>query len=938
MQTIQFNGIVRATSPQLNAEGNCEEILNMRQEQGAWKVVGKKKLILPDVIYEQVFVHQYSDFENYIGVKDGKVIWFASLENGKVVQKNKEICEVSGKVVLKQINNVLLIRDDSTIVKSVFGEGGYESVINELPDIATVKLEYLPKDAPFNTSYTKLTYDRSKSEEVQKAKEVIAGLINKEKSDTHYAEGRVLMCTTYGLFDGTETKPSAPQCIELGKFIKGVVRSKVSIGNNTTVSAEIKVSDLILQKLSISHLADPRSLYKDIVKKVNVYITPAYSFYDMNNINPDFIIPETIEAGDTNDAVREKELTKNEVEKMLFYKVASFNFDETDAVDVDFGALTTNETLPVDTSGWLNITGDMFVYNNRLHLYNVKRSFVESALLGNAYSTRGQQDSDPRDMSAFVYLKTDKKTLVLRYDFVGAWADKDTGGTTIRFPKVISYPDSRAEKIVFYDRNFACTPFAVSLNASATYNMACGIIKDTMVNLAWTSQPAQLPQVKNGFPDPLNLIVSESNNPYYFPPQQSYLMPGEVINLALSTEQISTSQIGMYPLYVFTTQGIYALQVGDGSVLYSNTIPISAEVALRGSNVLQTKYGIVFVTDSGLKMISGREIIDLSEALLGDPDIYMKYSSEFNIIVNDTRTMHIKENLSNVPFVEYIREAVFGYDIAKDEIIVSNAGYKYSYVYSFKSKNWHKITEVFEGFDRHLGMVHYMTPGTYAIGSVTVEPYGVKLPEGTKLVLTVGEDKYEYSPSKGVDSGTVVYMLETWLNEMGYRTIHTKTTEFIIAKKPGTEGNKVNLSITFDGPLNMSVNAFYGGSDPVEVKGICDIRSEEKVDELPVLIQTRPVSLGSAGFKKICHAALRGEMRPVDNRFFMCGIFASNDLTSWKCVTGSQNAKPAASAVLFRAAQSYRYFVIVCAGKVCSNHSIAFMEIEEENVLDNRLR
>lgn len=110
-------------------------------------------------------------------------------------------------------------------------------------------------------------------------------------------------------------------------------------------------------------------------------------------------------------------------------------------------------------------------------------------------------------------------------------------------------------------------------------------------------------------------------------------------------------------------------------------------------------------------------------------------------------------------------------------------------------------------------MVHYMTPGTYAIGSVTVEPYGVKLPEGTKLVLTVGEDKYEYSPSKGVDSGTVVYMLETWLNEMGYRTIHTKTTEFIIAKKPGTEGNKVNLSITFDGPLNMSVNAFYGGSD-----------------------------------------------------------------------------------------------------------------------------
>lgn len=934
MKVIDFKGIVRATSPQIDVEGNCEEIINMRQEQGAWRVVGKKKLILQDVTYEQVFVHQYSDFENYIGVKDGKVIWFASLENGKVVQKHKEICKVTGKVVLKQINNVLLIRDDITIVKSIFGENGYEAVINELPDIATVKISFDTFTTNPTNPYTKLTYDRSKSEEVQKAKEVIAGLINKEKSDTHYAEGRVLMCTTYQLFDGTETKPSAPQCIELGKFIKGVVRSKVSIGNNATVSAEIKVADLKLQKLSIKHLADPRSLYKDIVKKVNVYITPAYSFYDMNNINPDFIIPEAIEAGDTNDAVKEKELTKNEIEKMLLYKVASFNFDETDAVDVDFGALTTNDTLPVDTSGWMNITGDMYVYNNRLHLYNVKRSFVESALLGDAYSMYGQTNGDPMEMCAFVTIKAGMTRQVLRYDFEGIC----TGGTTIHFPKVVCFPDSRAEEIVFYDRNFACTPFKVKLHPSATCNMAFGVLDNQDVDMNWSAQSAQLPRTENGFADPLNLIVSEANNPYYFPPQQSYLMPGEVINLALSTEQISTSQIGMYPLYVFTSQGIYALQVGDGNILYSNTIPISAEVAVRGSNVLQTKYGIVFVTDSGLKMISAREIIDLSEPLLGDPDNRMRYREELNIMINDPRTLYLKESLSQLPFVEYIRGAVFGYDIARDEILVSNPEYKYTYVYSFKNRNWYKTTEVFEGFDRHLGMVRYKTPGTYAIGSVTVEPYGVKLPEGTKMELTVGEDKYIYRPSKGMESGAVVYMIEDWLKKMGYQTIHTKTTEFVIAKKPGMKGNKVEMSVTYDGPLRITVTPFAGGTDPVEVKGICDIRSEERVDGLPVFIQSRPVMLGSTGFKKICHGALRGELSPIENRFFMCGIFASNDLINWKCVTGSQNAHPAASAALFRTGQSYRYFTIVCAGVVYSNHTIAFMELEEENVWDNRLR
>lgn len=938
MKVIDFKGIVRATSPQIDVEGNCEEIINMRQEQGAWRVVGKKKLILQDVTYEQVFVHQYSDFENYIGVKDGKVIWFASLENGKVVQKNKEICKVTGKVVLKQINNVLLIRDDITIAKSVFFEGNYEKITKKLPDIANLKLSYEKRPGKLN-DYTKIDYNTDSAEETKRAKEIIAGLINKAKEESDgYTEGRVFVCTTYELFDGTETKPSAPLCVELGKFVKGIIRCKTrsssSEPGNHRFTAEVRVKDLDLQKLFLEYRGSDEEVYKDIVKSVNFYATPAYSYYDLDNINPGYALLEDEPIEQTNDTVPEKKLKKNELEKMLFYKVGSADFFDGGSVEVDFDALTTNDTLPVDTSGWVDTTGDMYVYNNRLHLFNVKRSFVDSIFMGNAYSMYGQTNGDPMEMCAFVTIKAGMTRQVLRYDFEGIC----TGGTTIHFPKVVCFPDSRAEEIVFYDRNFACTPFKVKLHPSATCNMAFGVLDNQDVDMNWSAQSAQLPRTENGFADPLNLIVSEANNPYYFPPQQSYLMPGEVINLALSTEQISTSQIGMYPLYVFTSQGIYALQVGDGNILYSNTIPISAEVAVRGSNVLQTKYGIVFVTDSGLKMISAREIIDLSEPLLGDPDNRMRYREELNIMINDPRTLYLKESLSQLPFVEYIRGAVFGYDIARDEILVSNPEYKYTYVYSFKNRNWYKTTEVFEGFDRHLGMVRYKTPGTYAIGSVTVEPYGVKLPEGTKMELTVGEDKYIYRPSKGMESGAVVYMIEDWLKKMGYQTIHTKTTEFVIAKKPGMKGNKVEMSVTYDGPLRITVTPFAGGTDPVEVKGICDIRSEERVDGLPVFIQSRPVMLGSTGFKKICHGALRGELSPIENRFFMCGIFASNDLINWKCVTGSQNAHPAASAALFRTGQSYRYFTIVCAGVVYSNHTIAFMELEEENVWDNRLR
>lgn len=205
----------------------------------------------------------------------------------------------------------------------------------------------------------------------------------------------------------------------------------------------------------------------------------------------------------------------------------------------------------------------------------------------------------------------------------------------------------------------------------------------------------------------MNLIVSEVMNPYYFPPEHSYLMPGEIINLAVNTEQISASQVGQFPLYVFTTEGIYALQVGDGKVLYSNVIPISAEVAVEGSEVLQTKYGMIFVTDGGLKLISGQEIVDFSDPVNGAVDMNVRNSQRYIYYNNTPGFYNILPYLSAVPFSEYSRKAVMGYDIVQNEVIISNPRYNYSYVFNLKTNTWHKITDVFSDFNRYLGLQGY---------------------------------------------------------------------------------------------------------------------------------------------------------------------------------------------------------------------------------------
>lgn len=63
--------------------------------------------------------------------------------------------------------------------------------------------------------------------------------------------------------------------------------------------------------------------FSDIVAKVNVYATPAYSFYDMDEIYPERVKEEAIAKDHI--VVLEKKLKPENVEKLLFYRVGSID-------------------------------------------------------------------------------------------------------------------------------------------------------------------------------------------------------------------------------------------------------------------------------------------------------------------------------------------------------------------------------------------------------------------------------------------------------------------------------------------------------------------------------------------------------------------------------------------------------------------------------------
>jgi hypothetical protein len=279
----------------------------------------------------------------------------------------------------------------------------------------------------------------------------------------------------------------------------------------------------------------------------------------------------------------------------------------------------------------------------------------------------------------------------------------------IYLPKYIAFPDSRAERIDFY----------VKIDSDHTVRATQNLLPSKIMNLAYSANmnnedeysildsvfvdeddiptQSQLEYYNN-----TNIIVSELNNPFYFPVSQSYQGGAAIVQLAVAHEEITSSQVGQFPLYVFTSERIFALGTGSGNVLYGNLTPISAEVCIN-RNVLQTKYGIVFVARSGLKMISGREVADISDVIERDVDMDVRKQDgmptpPYMQALNNSALVNLYGKLSAVIFEDYIKDAAFGYDINQNEITVSNKEYDYSYVFELDNRVWHKTGEVFEHF------------------------------------------------------------------------------------------------------------------------------------------------------------------------------------------------------------------------------------------------
>lgn len=307
-------GIIRITGEHDAGDGACDEVINLRYEQGSMRLCGKKGLLATSsTIFLAFYRHRLPGVDRYIGiyVKNGRLkVSTVTIDNGIASPDAERVSNPAPAIAVfdegdtidvKFINNLLIIssENEQKIYTFYYADNTYSLLSDgSLPDIQLgfVKNDYYPTHPSYSISGT--LYDGINADYVGSgvaakysekgniaisdiAADVNAGLSYiRHTKDKHKTEGWVAVCANFTLFDGSETKPSQPVWYYLGgapELRFGMPEG--SIGNGdlyigmTTSSLKVNIAAIV---------GNDYAKYKDLIKSINIYSTYPHSGWDMS--------------------------------------------------------------------------------------------------------------------------------------------------------------------------------------------------------------------------------------------------------------------------------------------------------------------------------------------------------------------------------------------------------------------------------------------------------------------------------------------------------------------------------------------------------------------------------------------------------------------------------------------------------------------------------
>lgn len=676
-------------------DGNMSVLLNMRHKGGELVQCQPPTPKVLDYEVEQVLYHAQSG------------LWL-ELVAGIIQTRDKDdhtkpLTDNSKKVLSFAIMGNIVIMYYKNSVEYAIWEGKSYRYLGELPDISNA-LSVEIDGQEYETTQTG-TVSGSNGNAIET---LIIGLVNKNL-DIIYNKGgfvdRAWFKLGLRLFDGTYIRTS--NIVQASWFKDGGEDGSPGTSNfyfrdydlNSTYRSTVKY--FMLQTKIKDELFEKLKGWENVIVGVDIFTTGSLMSFGMKKA---FLTHNLISGGafyETYMQFDADEFRENII-NAKFYKMAEYSVkgEKVSSIDNTSPSRLSVQTVLTEIGQELYLAKNNFVNNGLYHIYNYnKRLFSGYGFTKSIFKVpESSSNQAPGEYTMVVFLKTDTGEKVVSKTF-----EVGNNYTSLEY---YSYPDSRAYKMLII-ANGTCKeiqltphPFRNEAFAFQLVNKGYDVNAGMLIDYPYFAFPGEEVDVPEYEVDDIETVdnvlkVSTVDNPLYFPTARTYKFEGSIKGVATNAEAISTGQFGQYPLFVFTTEGIWAMQVdASGQGAYVSQSPFSREVC--SGAVCPVSGGIVFTTARGVMVISGGQVMELSAPLDGLENLMLQGNLMTAIFGKAGKGL-----IPPVQIREYLKpvegyETKLAYNYLHNEVILSNAKRGYSYVYSLTNQEWSIIDNVFD--------------------------------------------------------------------------------------------------------------------------------------------------------------------------------------------------------------------------------------------------
>lgn len=550
----------------------------------------------------------------------------------------------------------------------------------------------------------------------------------------------------YRLYDGSLTMHSSPVLMIASSDLAPQLFWSHITGKGKYTDAKLRVCAMVHTldyAVILQSRLDMLNNWKDIVRSVDVFISKPIYTYDQNGQCTKFAMSEGYNSYCVCKHTNQTASTSTyplRYQRNTFNKLYAFTFDPTnltypaarlmiprrsvDAVKEDirstsqFYHLESIKVVELSTSRTkLNVEEDYlqslvtrevmtddydshdtliprycFTYNSRLNLSNISKRLYDEynsgalmshtdGYIGNWSDLPSTYFDNKANIGVYFFIKQDGKDIIVQGESC-QMASLDAPFIFLYYPNVNAY---KAVIVSWYGSPMC---YEVQLEQH-------GFLNGAFYFAGWEnptyggSMPSASSNADRTIEIPNKIYTSEVNNPFVFPVLGiNTVGTGEIKGICSAAKALSEGQFGQFPLYAFTSEGVWALEV-SATGTYSARQPITRDVCINADGITQLDSAVLFPTDRGIMLISGSQTQCISEAINSEFSFDALNLPSFGKMHDMLGHDPVSDKcLPTLPFTEFLRQCRMIYDYVHQRVIIYAPGITYAYVFSLKSKLW----------------------------------------------------------------------------------------------------------------------------------------------------------------------------------------------------------------------------------------------------------